>query len=97
MKKIIAISLLVAVSLFANKAAYDTNCAGCHGADGKTKALDKSAPIAGMGAGAIDAALKGYKAGKLNKYGEGATMGGSVSALSDADIKSISDYAGSLK
>jgi cytochrome c len=97
MKKIIAISLLVAVSLFANKAAYEGNCAGCHGADGKTKALDKSAPIAGMGASAIDAALKGYKAGKLNKYGEGATMSASVAALSDADIKSVADYAGALK
>lgn len=97
MSKIILTSLVVCVSLFANKALYDANCAACHGADGKTKALDKSAPIAGMGAGAIDAALKGYKAGKINKYGEGAAMSGSISALSDADLKSIADFGGTLK
>jgi cytochrome c553 len=97
MRKIILATLLATVSLFANKALYDANCAACHGADGKTKALDKSGVIAGMGAGAIENAVKAYKAGKQNKYGEGATMSGSVSAISDADIKSISEYAGSLK
>ncbi len=97
MKKIILVSILAAASLFANKGLYDANCAACHGADGKTKALDKSGLIAGMGAGAVETAVKAYKAGAQNKYGEGATMTGSVSALSDGDIKSISDYVGTLK
>ena len=98
MKKIIAVSLLACVALFADgKAIYDGSCTACHGADGKTKALDKSGLIAGMGASAVETAVKGYKAGTLNKYGEGATMKSSVEALSDADIKAVADYIGALK
>jgi len=99
MKKVISMLIMASAMVFAisGKDIYDGNCAACHGADGKTKALDKSAQIAGMGAGVIESTIKAYKTGSQNKYGEGTTMKSSVETLSDGDIKSVADYAGSLK
>jgi len=72
-------------------------CAGCHGADGKTKALGKSDVIAGMDAAVIAEDLKGYKAGTLNKHGMGGIMKGQAAPLSDADISALSAFISSLK
>jgi len=78
------------------KALY-ARCAACHGADGKLKALGKSAPIAGLPAEQIIKDLEGYKAGTLNKYGLGATMKSQVATLSEQDIKDLAAYISSLK
>jgi len=78
------------------KALY-AKCAGCHGSDGKTKALGKSDIIAGMDAAVIAEDLKGYKAGILNKHGMGGIMKGQAAPLSDADISVLSAYISSLK
>ncbi len=71
-------------------------CAGCHGADGKTKALGKSNPIAGWDAAKVEEALKGYKDGSRNVHGMGGLMKGQVAGLDEAGIKDISAYINSL-
>jgi len=71
-------------------------CAGCHGADGHTKALGKSAVIAGQAAADLETKIAGYKAGTLNVSGMGALMKGQVASMSDADIKAISAYISGL-
>jgi len=72
-------------------------CAGCHGADGKTKALGKSAVIAGESAEDIEKKLQEYKAGTRNVAGMGMLMKGQVVSLSDEDIKALAAYIASLK
>ena len=72
-------------------------CAGCHGADGKTKALGKSAVIAGESAEDIEKKLHEYKAGTRNVAGMGMLMKGQVASLSDEDIKALAAYIASLK
>jgi len=78
------------------KAVY-AKCVSCHGADGKTKALGKSAPIAGWDVAKTEEALNGYKAGTRNVHGMGALMKGQVASLSDEDIKAVAEYIASLK
>jgi cytochrome c553 len=71
-------------------------CAGCHGADGKTAALGKSAIIAGQSAGDLETKIAGYKAGTLNTAGMGALMKGQVSSFSDEEIKAVATYISGL-
>jgi len=78
------------------KALY-AKCAGCHGANGQTKALGKSDVIAGLDAVVISEDLKGYKAGTLNKHAMGGLMKGQAAGLSDADIAALSAYISALK
>ena len=73
------------------KALY-AKCVSCHGADGKTAALGKSAVIAGQAAADLETKIAGYKAGTLNVAGMGALMKGQVATYSDADIKAVSAY-----
>ena len=77
------------------KALY-AKCAGCHGADGKTAALGKSAVIAGQTAADLETKIAGYKAGTLNIAGMGALMKGQVAAYSDEDIKAVSAFIAGL-
>ena len=72
-------------------------CAGCHGKDGKLKALGKSAVIAGQSKEDIITKMNGYKAGTLNVAGMGALMKGQVAKLSDADIEALATYISGLK
>ena len=98
MKKI-ALAMLFAGTtslLMADGAALFAKCAGCHGKDGKTKALGKSDVIAGLPADQIVKDLEGYKAGTNNKHGMGGVMKGQAAALSDADIKTLADYISKL-
>ena len=71
-------------------------CAGCHGADGKTAALGKSAVIAGQAAADLETKISGYKAGTLNTAGMGALMKGQVASMSDDDIKAVATYISGL-
>jgi len=77
------------------KAAF-VKCAGCHGKDGKTKALGKSAVIAGQPASELATKISEYKAGTRNTSGMGTLMKGQVSALDDAMIKKLSEYISGL-
>lgn len=72
-------------------AAYD-KCKGCHGADGKTKALGKSAIIAGQDKAAIITSMNEYKAGTKNVAGMGTLMKGQAASMSDEDIEAVAEY-----
>ncbi len=67
-------------------------CAGCHGKDGKLKALGKSEVIAGQAKADLITKLNGYKAGTRNVSGMGVLMKGQAEKLSDADIETIATY-----
>ena len=77
------------------KALY-AKCAGCHGADGKTKAMGKAPILAGQSAADLESKLAGYKAGTRNEHGMGMLMKGQVASMSDADIKAIAAYIAGL-
>lgn len=79
----------------AGKAAY-AKCAGCHGADGKTKALGKSEVIAGQSVAALAEAINGYKAGTRNVSGMGILMKGQVASMDEATITAVSEYISGL-
>jgi cytochrome c553 len=79
----------------AGKAAY-AKCAGCHGVEGKTKALGKSELIAGQTAAELETKIAEYKAGTRNVSGMGMLMKGQVGALDDAAIKAVSSYIAGL-
>ncbi len=99
MKKVLLIAAISAAAMFAadGKAIYDTQCKSCHGADGKMKALGKSAPLAGMAAATVQKELEEYKAGTLNKYGMGGVMKGNAAKLSADDMKAVASYIATLK
>jgi len=99
MKKMtLALMLAGAASLvMADGATLFKKCAGCHGAKGEKKALGKSAVIGGMAVADLEAAIKGYQAGKLNKAGMGMLMKGQVAGLNDAQIKELAEYIHGLK
>ena len=85
-----------AVAPVRNGAALYAKCAGCHGADGKTKALGKSPVIAGQDAAALKKMLEEYKAGTRNAHGMGGLMKGQVAGLSESDIGALADYISKL-
>jgi cytochrome c553 len=96
MKKVALALIFAGTSLaMADGAALFAKCAGCHGADGKTKALGKSDPIAGMAADAVVKDLEGYKAGTLNKHGMGGVMKGQAN-MSPEDMKAVAEYIATL-
>lgn len=78
-------------------AALFAKCAGCHGKDGKTKALGKSALIVGQDVATLTESLKGYKAGTRNVNGMGTLMKGQVGSMSDSDIEAVAAYISTLK
>ena len=80
----------------AGAAAY-AKCAGCHGADGKTKALGKSPVIAGQTKEALVTKINGYKAGTIDVAGMGNLMKGQVATMDDATIEAVSTYISTLK
>jgi cytochrome c553 len=78
-------------------AAVYKKCAGCHGVDGKTKALGKSAVISGQSKEDLVTKISGYKAGTLDTAGMGTLMKGQVSSLSDTEIDALAAYISTLK
>jgi cytochrome c len=97
MKKIALAMLFAGVSLMASDGkALAAKCVACHGASFEKVALGKSAVVKGQSAATIETALKGYKAGTLNKNGMGALMKGQVATMSDADMKALAGYIAGL-
>ncbi len=91
-----ATAVASAATNVAGAAAY-AKCAGCHGADGKTKALGKSPVIAGQSKEELVIKINGYKAGTLDVAGMGTLMKGQVAPMSDADIDAVAGYISTLK
>jgi len=99
MKKIL-LTLLITLTtqaIAADAQSLYKNCAGCHGDNGETKALQLSALIAGQDKEKTVLQLTAYKNGELNKYGLGNIMKMQVATLSDGDIKSLAEYIATLK
>ena len=98
MKKIALTMIFAGATLMAaDGAALYAKCAGCHGKNGQTPALGKSAKIGGLDTATIMKDLGGYKAGTLNKHGMGGVMKGQAAALSEDDMKALADYISKLK
>jgi len=72
-------------------------CAGCHGKDGKTKALGKSEILAGQSKDDLEKKIEEYKAGTRDAAGMGTLMKGQVAGMSDEDIEEVSEYISELK
>ncbi len=77
------------------KTAY-AKCAGCHGVDGKTQALGKSAVIAGQSTETLIKSMNEYKAGTRNVAGMGTLMKGQVASMSEDDIKAVAEYISAM-
>jgi len=71
-------------------------CAGCHGKNGQTKALGKSAVIAGQSEADLAKKLKAYKEGTRDVAGMGPLMKGQVVSISESDILAVSEYISGL-
>lgn len=74
-----------------------SDCAGCHGSDGKTKALGKAPILSGQSDKEILGKLQAYKAGTLDVTGMGKWKTGLLSPLSDDDIDALAVYISTLK
>lgn len=72
-------------------------CTGCHGIDGKTKALGKSEVISGQTKEDLIVKMNEYKAGTRNVSGMGSLMKAQMATLSDADLEAIALYLSTLK
>lgn len=126
MKKIVLPILLVSMGLVASESAapyapglllapqadkiYASECASCHGADGKQTSFSGSpkvityAKIAGMDTATLAKTIKEYRGGvkskdyqPLNKYGYGAAMASPTRDLSWDEIDAVAIYINGLK
>ncbi|GAB6124415.1 c-type cytochrome [Humidesulfovibrio idahonensis] len=75
------------------KALYTAKCQSCHGADGSKSLMSK--PVKGLKADAVVKAMEGYKA-KTYGGAKKATMENLAARLSDAEIKALAAYIGTL-
>ena len=73
-----------------------TACGACHGVDGKTASLGKSAIIAGQAKDVIVTKMKGYKAGTINLTGNGPLMKGQMANLNDEQMETLAEYISKL-
>ena len=70
-------------------------CAGCHGADAKSPIMPLYPKIAGQGKEYTTQQMKDIKSGKRSN-GQTAAMKGIMAAVSEDEIKSLSEYLSSL-
>jgi len=95
MKKLLVLTVVGVSALCAADGAklFGAKCAECHGGDGKDISISGKA-IAGDGAALTK--LMGYKNGSFGGE-QKATMQGSLTDLSDDDLKAIAAHVGTLK
>ncbi|MFK5881577.1 MAG: c-type cytochrome [Sulfurospirillum sp.] len=95
-EKLLFILILSSALLCADGAAIYSKCAKCHGEDGKHKAFEKSARIAGWKVKQTVAILNIFK--NMSKYDKFArVMNRQVSKLSDKEIEAVAKYISKLK
>lgn len=94
MKKIVIASIAAFALSSTLMAGAPASCNACHGADGSKNTMVKESVPNTMSKADIKAAMEGYKAGTLNKYGKGAVMKGQAGRLTDAQIQEIADAWG---
>jgi len=73
-----------------------TKCKGCHGSDGKIKALNKSPIIASQNIDDLISKLKGYRGGELDNYGMGRLMTTQTEDLTTPEIEALAKYISKL-
>ena len=94
---IVSLSALLSSVAYADVAAGQSayaakGCIGCHGVGGQS-VVAANPVLKGRDAGYIVSALTDYRSGARKN----ATMNAMAAGLSDADIKNLGDYIGSLK
>ncbi|PAF41509.1 c-type cytochrome [Helicobacter sp. 11S02596-1] len=95
---VIALTTLGITALSADPATIiKTKCQACHGPNMEKSALGKSKIVNTLDSAKIKEDLMGYKSGKLNQYGLGATMWGQIKPLSEKDIDELAKYIPTLK
>ncbi|MBM0636710.1 c-type cytochrome [Campylobacter sp. VicNov18] len=100
MRKLLAVSALacLGVSAFgADGATLFKKCAVCHGAKADKVYLNKVPALNTLSSEEITQALKEYKAGTRNKFGQGIIMKTQLASLSEADLQAIAQYIETLK
>jgi len=98
-KKLFILTTMVVLgtSLMADGKSLYKNCAGCHGDNGKTKALHLSKKIAGQSTAKTIKQLKAYKKGSLDQYGLGNIMKVQAATLSPKNMEELANYIVKLK
>lgn len=95
MKKMVVASITALTLSSALMAAVPASCNGCHGADGSKNTMVQGGGVPNTLAKAdVKAALEGYKAGTLNKFGKGAMMVSFAKALTPEQIDEIANAWG---
>ena len=84
-------------SFGADGATLFKSCVACHGAAADRPYLGGKVPaLKSIASAERLESLKGYKAGTLNKYGQGAIMKAQTARLSEEDLAAINAYIDSL-
>jgi len=85
------------ITMLANGQELYKKCTGCHGEDGKTSALQKSAIIAAQESNLTIKQLTAYKNGELNQYGLGNIMKLQLTTITDVEIEELANYIASMQ
>ncbi len=72
-------------------------CAGCHGSDGKTIALNVSPMIAGHDKNTTLTKLQSYQQGRLDSVGLGRLMSTQVERLSPNELEALAEYISKME
>jgi len=72
-------------------------CAGCHGSDGKTVALNVSPMIARSDKNATLTKLYGYQQGTLDTVGLGRLMSTQVNRLTPDELEALAEYISKME
>ncbi len=102
MKKTLSLIAFLGLGAFAFAASDPAaivakQCKTCHGAKMEKSYLNKTKIVNTLDSKEIEEDLKGYKAGTLNRHGQGKIMQGQAKRLSDEDIEALAKYIPTLK